>query len=349
MLNKDVSIEIKKMVKEEIEKSAMLLISQQQWLYHRLESVAGKWMRGNHLWTFLCGGKDSPKFAEPHVIPPTTLTSVHGDSESHPTTQNNVRGSRVGVWPTAECVTASEPTVAGMSTYTLNGVNPQNGKVGPNPTNHLDTHTIITGHNASGNGPAWPTTENRNNPLSYHAGWPYAEASLGWPTTGYVADSVHRRNNIHNANNVPVWPTTSNFCDPPSCAPKSPHVKQSWQLRKIANATKFDPVNLDGGIREIRYWRKLYRHIDDDQMLATMGLNNSEEIKTHMVDFIEETKTRMGNRSVEHFLAEVTAEYGAVTDVVRMERLQQFMNFRRNADWDVRKFWRKCREGGDYI
>ena len=126
--------------------------------------------------------------------------------------------------------------------------------------------------------------------------------------------------------------------------PRIVSANANWQLHKISPVTRFDARNLDGWIREVRYWRELYYHLDDDQMLASLGLNNTDDIKSLMMDFLDETKLCREKRSVEHFLARVTTEFGAERDVVRMERLQNFMNFRRKSDWDIRTFWRKCKE-----
>ena len=56
----------------------------------------------------------------------------------------------------------------------------------------------------------------------------------------------------------------------PMVAPKTSSTKQPWQLHKIANATKFDPKNSDGWIREVKYWGELYFHSGDDQMLESL-------------------------------------------------------------------------------
>ena len=114
-----------------------------------------------------------------------------------------------------------------------------------------------------------------------------------------------------------------------------------WQLHRISLPPKFEAKNLEGWFREVRFWRSLHRHIDDHQLLACLGLHSVEEIKELLMDFFECATPGLTTQSLEDFLEKVKSEYGAVSDVIKAEKLSQLMAFKKKAEWDIRKFWRR--------
>ena len=114
-----------------------------------------------------------------------------------------------------------------------------------------------------------------------------------------------------------------------------------WKLRKVALSPKFESKNLEGWLREVRFWQNLHHHVEDQQMLACLGLNSLDEIKELLMDFFEEENALGAPRRMEDFLDKVKMEYGAVSDVVKAEKLSQLIGFKKKTDWDIRKFWRR--------
>ena len=147
-----------KMVKEEIGKSARALISQQQWLYQRSESVSDKMDTQQSFMDTSMFGQDVHK--NRHGVstapPPPATTSVHGTSVSDPTTHKNVHGAvnvqptttnpvhgtpLVG-WSTNENVRMSETPNAGQSISHPNGGQNQTENGRMNQTNLLDSSPL---------------------------------------------------------------------------------------------------------------------------------------------------------------------------------------------------------------
>ena len=75
----------------------------------------------------------------------------------------------------------------------------------------------------------------------------------------------------------------------------------NWQLRKLSPPPKLDTKQLEGWPREIKFWRDLYRRIDDDQILARIGLNGSEETKDILIDFMEDNREIPSGRTFSRF------------------------------------------------
>ena len=124
-------------------------------------------------------------------------------------------------------------------------------------------------------------------------------------------------------------------------APAAPQRPANWQLHRIAVPPKFEARNLEGWLREVKFWRNLHQHVDDQQMLASLGLHSVDEVKELLMDFYEEIPAGGGSHRVADFLERIKAEYGAVSDVIKAEKLAQLMAFKKKSDWDIRKFWRK--------
>ena len=94
-------------------------------------------------------------------------------------------------------------------------------------------------------------------------------------------------------------------------------------------------------MREVEFWRELYRNIDDDQILACLGLSGSEELKDLLMDFLEEARTTLPIRTFGRFLLKTQKELGSVSDITKTEKLQQITAFMKKPDWDIRQFWRR--------
>ena len=58
------------------------------------------------------------------------------------------------------------------------------------------------------------------------------------------------------------------------------------------------------------------------------------------MDFLEETDGQFAMRSLELFIENVLREYGAIHEVLRMDKLQEIIAFKRKQEWDVRRYWR---------
>ena len=154
---------------------------------------------------------------------------------------------------------------------------------------------------------------------------------------------------VFDDNRVPETPYMHNDGQSPSILPDTPvfvgnsqaRSTASWQLHKLPPPPKFEIKQSEGWLREVRFWRELYRRIDGDQVLACLGLNSSEEVKDILMDFLDENPAAAGNRTFEGALVKIQKEFGAVNDLVRTEKLHQIMSFKKKADWDVRKFRRR--------
>ena len=115
----------------------------------------------------------------------------------------------------------------------------------------------------------------------------------------------------------------------------------NWQMRKLTPPPKLDTRHLEGWPRETKFWRELYRHIDDDQILACIGLDGTEETKDILIDFTEGYRGNPVGGTFCGFMEKIQAEFGAISDILKTEKLQQITSFRKKPDWDIRKFWRR--------
>ena len=114
-------------------------------------------------------------------------------------------------------------------------------------------------------------------------------------------------------------------------------------LHKICAPPKFDASNLDHWKREMLFWRSMYQMIPDEQMVAAAGLQGNPELKEIVMDFTEENRAASKLPTFADLLSRIDREYGALTEVQRMDRLQSLMQFKRDNSWDIRRFWRNFR------
>ena len=105
--------------------------------------------------------------------------------------------------------------------------------------------------------------------------------------------------------------------------------RREMRLRKLNPPPKFDSRHLNAWIRDVRYWRELYSTIDELQILSALGLNASEDLKEILMNYFEDTKDTVRNRSLESFLLCVRKEFGAIQEIERMGRLNDLMAFKR--------------------
>ena len=104
-----------------------------------------------------------------------------------------------------------------------------------------------------------------------------------------------------------------------------------WQLHKLPPQPKFEVKQLEGRLREIRFRRELYRHIDDGQILACLGINGSEKAERRSYGFLEENKKNVPvERTLESFLCKIQKEFGVADDIVKTEKPHQIMAFEKN-------------------
>ena len=117
--------------------------------------------------------------------------------------------------------------------------------------------------------------------------------------------------------------------------------QREMRLRKLNPPPQFDSNHVNAWVLHVRYWRELYSTIDELQILSAMWLNASDELKDILMDFPDDTKDRMRERTSESFLTCVRREYGAIQELERMDRLGELMMFKRKQDMSIRSFWRQ--------
>ena len=83
--------------------------------------------------------------------------------------------------------------------------------------------------------------------------------------------------------------------------------------------------------------------MDESQILASVGLSASEELRAILMDNFEEAKLAHQSRMMNVFLDKVKVEFGAIQEVERMDRLTAILSFRRKADMNIRVFWQRIR------
>ena len=150
-------------------------------------------------------------------------------------------------------------------------------------------------------------------------------------------------------NRAPETPNHNHARQSPSILPDTPmfvgdsqsRSTASWKLHKLPPPPKFEIKHLDGLLLEVRFWRELYRHIADDQVLACLGINGSEEVKDILMDFLGENHAASGNLTFEGVPLKIQKEFGAVNDIAKTEKLHQIMSFKKKADCDIRKLRRR--------
>ena len=118
---------------------------------------------------------------------------------------------------------------------------------------------------------------------------------------------------------------------------------QSSNLHEICDPPKFDPSNSDHWQREMHFRRSMYQMIHGDQIIAAAGLQGGPELIEIVMDFAEKNRSRSEIPTFLNLLHRVDREYGAITEVQRMGRLQSLMQFKRASSWDIRRFRRNFR------
>ena len=119
----------------------------------------------------------------------------------------------------------------------------------------------------------------------------------------------------------------------------STQLQRELRLHKLKPPPKFDNKNLNWRMRNMRYWRELYSTIEDSQVLASVGLSASDDLKDILMDFFDDTQNHTAARAFESFLIRAQKEFGSIQEVERMDRLCELMSFKRKGDMSVRKFW----------
>ena len=140
-------------------------------------------------------------------------------------------------------------------------------------------------------------------------------------------------------------PGTSNLPNPAHVLPtvSTAMTMSASNLHKICDRPKFEGSNLGRWKREMHFWRSMYSMIPDDQFIAASGLQGSPELREIVMDYTEENRASAVESTFASLLLRIDREYGALTEVQRMDRLQSLMNFKRDASWDIRQFWRNFR------
>ena len=113
-------------------------------------------------------------------------------------------------------------------------------------------------------------------------------------------NTCHMRNRERTKTGIfaPGTPTPTQHGNSSSILPDAPtfagnsqdRTASSWRLRKLPPPQKFEIEHMEGWLREVRLRRALYRHIDDDHILACLCLNCSGEIKDIVMGPLEENR-----------------------------------------------------------
>ena len=147
------------------------------------------------------------------------------------------------------------------------------------------------------------------------------------------------------------WNEPSSSSKMPECATWENATDIPWQsmnmhnretrLHKLNPPPKFDAKQLDSWFRHMRFWRQLYSTVDESQILSAVGLAAGEETREILMDYLDETKDSIHNRSLNGYLQLIHKEFGQIHEVERMDKMQEILNFKRKPDMTVRVFWQK--------
>ena len=118
-------------------------------------------------------------------------------------------------------------------------------------------------------------------------------------------------------------------------------LSRETRLHKLNPPPKFEAKQLDSWFRHMKFWRQLYSSVDESQILAAVGLAAGEETRDILMDYLDETKDRIQDRSLNGYLMLIHKEFGQIHEVERMDKMQEILNFKRKPDMTVRVFWQK--------
>ena len=120
------------------------------------------------------------------------------------------------------------------------------------------------------------------------------------------------------------------------------------RLHKLNPPPKFEPKQLDSWFRHMKFWRELYRSVDETQIQSAVGLSDGEDARDLLMDYLDETKDVPHARSLNGYLDKIHKEFGQIHEVERMDKMQEILNFRRKSDMNVRTFWLKMNRSAQY-
>ena len=83
----------------------------------------------------------------------------------------------------------------------------------------------------------------------------------------------------------------------------------------------------------------MYGSVDENQILASFGLNATDEINEMLMGYIEETRMQPGQRTLGNSITIIRREYGAMVEIGRMGKLQEIPNCKRKPEMSIRSFW----------
>ena len=86
-------------------------------------------------------------------------------------------------------------------------------------------------------------------------------------------------------------------------------------------------------MRGVRFRRAPYSYVDAEQILSSLGLNNSDELKDLMMDFTEEsTDSGDAKKTADALLTEISIESGDAKDILKTENLQKLVARKRQQN-----------------
>ena len=90
-------------------------------------------------------------------------------------------------------------------------------------------------------------------------------------------------------------------------------------------------------LAQMRFRRELYASLGENRILDTVRLSDAEEIKEMHMGFLEGTKVRPSDRTLDRFPHRVHREYGSTVEAERMG-LQELTQFKRRPERGVGVF-----------
>ena len=90
-------------------------------------------------------------------------------------------------------------------------------------------------------------------------------------------------------------------------------------LHRISVPPKFAGRNLEGWVRDLLFWRRVYASIPDHHILAVIGLQGEDELKEIIREIFDDNPVELAGRTLNDFVSRVRKEFGKVAEMNRLD------------------------------
>ena len=113
---------------------------------------------------------------------------------------------------------------------------------------------------------------------------------------------------------------------------------------KICAPPAFDSVRFLSWEKDLLFWRDLYWHVPESQLLSIIGIHSSASLKKFLIPFLRESRMNPQRRTIAHLLECLQSQFAASVKEREVSFLDDVMNIKREGSESIQNFWFRYQE-----